>query len=112
MYAFENNVHLLDLLLFDQHDVPVPDDHRMNDWYGFKFVGDNVDGRVTPSFQRAEIRGHDMHYFHGCGVRDRVDLSAFSDKPPPYSTPDANVILPSSEDVEALQKELGILVSR
>ena len=53
-----------------------------------------------------------MHYFHGCGVRDRVDLSKFSDKPTPYSIPDANIILPSSEDIKALQEELGILVSR
>ena len=86
---------------FNQFDAS---DHTMKDWYGYKFVGDNVDKRIKPSYQRAELRGHDMHYFHGYAVRDRLDLSEFSDTCPPHSTPDANVILPSSEDIEALER--------
>ena len=81
-------------------------------WFGYKFVGDNVDKNVKPSRQRHELRGQSLHYFHGYAVRDRVDLSRLSDERPPPSTPDPAVFLPSPSDLSSLRLELQILVSR
>ena len=55
-----------------------------NNWYGFMFVGDNIDKNVNPRFQRCENRGQSLHYFHGYALRDRVDLSTLSDVAPPF----------------------------
>lgn len=81
-------------------------------WFGYKFVGDNIDKNVKPSLQRHELRGQSLHYFHGYAVRDRVDLSKLSDKPPPFSIPEPSVFLPSPGDLSSLREELEILVSR
>ena len=57
-------------------------------WFGYKFVGDNVDKNIRPSYQRMEHhRGQSLHYFHGYALRDRVDLSNYSDATSPYVTP-------------------------
>ena len=87
-------------------------EQSMSEWFGYKFVGDNVDDEFKPSFQRAEKRGLSMHYFNGFAVRDRVNLSHLSDEPPPYRIPDANTLLPSAEDISSLKKELSTLVAR
>ena len=81
-------------------------------WIGFKFVGDNIDKRVKPRFQRSEIRGHDGHYFHGFAVKDRIDLSALSEEKPPRVEPQSSQLLPSNEDISAYKKDLEILISR
>ena len=75
------------------------------DWCGFKFVGDNIDKNVKPSFQRAEQKGLSLHYFHGYAIKDCVNFSHLSDVSPPYCTPDANTLLPSIEDIPSLKKE-------
>ena len=67
---------------------------------------------MKPSRQRAEIKGQELHHFHGYAVRDRVDLSVMSDKAPHSTSPDADQFLPSNEDISALIEELTILVSR
>ena len=81
-------------------------------WVGYKVVGDNVDKNVKPRFQRQEQKGQSLHYFHGFAVKDRVDLSSFSDVPPPLKDPDPAKFLPSSTDIAAIKKELEILISR
>ncbi len=81
-------------------------------WFGYKFVGDNIDKNVKPSLQRHELRGQSLHYFHGYAVRDRVDLSGLSDERPPSCTPDPGVFVPTPSDLSSLRHELGILVSQ
>ena len=82
------------------------------DWTGYKFVGDNIDKNVKPSFQRNELRGMSLHHFHGFAVRDRVNLSGLSDERPPYATPDASLLLPTSDDISSLKDEFDVLISR
>ncbi len=81
-------------------------------WPGYKFVGDNIDKRVKPSRQRAELKGLDLHYFHGYAVRDRLDMSKMSDKAPEYVSPDPSKFIPSSDEIVSLEDELAILVAR
>lgn len=96
-------------LLFSQTSDSGP---QANMWFGYKFVGDNIDKSIKPSLQRHKLRGQSLHFFHGYAVRDRVDLSKLSDKPPPFSTPEPSVFLPSPDDLSCLREELEILVSR
>lgn len=67
--------------------VPVPstddvESHEDMTWFGYKFVGDNIDKNIKPSLQRHEIRGMSLHYFHGFAMRDRIDFSHLSNEPP------------------------------
>lgn len=81
-------------------------------WFGYKFVGDNIDKNVKPSLQCHELQGQSLHHFHGYAVWDRVDLSRLSNERPLPSTPDPCMFIPSPSDLSALRYELGILVSR
>lgn len=87
---------------------------QVNDsnWYGYKFVGDNVDKNVKPTFQRYENRGQSLHHFHGYAVRDRVNLLTLSDVTPSPQTPDPSVFLPSQQDLSSLNDELTVIISR
>ena len=70
-------------------DDPGTDVHPDDEWFGYKFLGDNVDGKVIPRFMRSDNRSKGFHYFHQYAVRDRVDMSHLSEEPPsidPYTS--------------------------
>ena len=67
---------------------------------------------MTPHFQRYEKKSQSLHYFHGCASRDRINMACLSDEQPATSLPDANCLLPSTEDISNLEEELSILLSR
>ena len=79
---------------------------------GYRFVGDNVDKNIKPSYQRHEHRGQSLHHFHSYVVKDRTVISSYSDATPDFCIPDPQKFLPSPEDVECLKKEMAILLSR
>jgi hypothetical protein len=81
-------------------------------WCGFKAVLDNVDEEISPSFQRLDKPKQSMHQVHAYAVKDRVDMSGMSDKPPPPRDHSAKDLLPSTEDMKSLKEELVILLSR
>lgn len=81
-------------------------------WFGYKFVGDNIDKNVKPSLQWHELQGQSLHHFHGYAVQDRMELLRLSSKRLLPSTPDPCVFIPSPSDLSSLRHELGILVSR
>ena len=81
-------------------------------WFGYKFVGDNIDKNVKPSLQRHELRDQSLHYFHGYAVWDRVNFPGLSNKPPSPCTPDPSMLIPSPSDMLSLTEEFEILVSR
>lgn len=81
-------------------------------WIGYKFVGDNIDKNIKPRFQRHEHTGQSLHYFHSYAVKDRLDLSKFSDAPPSSSSLDAEQFLLSTSDINLLKEEFAILISR
>ena len=77
-----------------------------------KFIIDNVDKNVKPSFERTEIRGKSYHHVHGYCVQDRIDTSMLCDRVPTYKKIDASVLLPSESDIATLKNEQIILVKR
>ena len=82
-------------------------------WCGFKIVGDNIDKNVRPSHQRLDRQTQSLHYFHSFAVRDRIDLSAYSDQPPAIPPAiDATTITHAASDLATFQMECEILVSR
>ena len=89
-----------------------PDQHPQQEWFGYKFVGDNIDKNIKPRYQRQDHRGLSLHYFHGFGVLDRVNMSKLSDISPSVHDRDFNNFLLSKEDIKSLKEELEILVSR
>lgn len=50
------------------------------------------------------------YLFHGYAVRDRIDLTQFSDTPP--CIPDPAMLLPSTAELASVQEELTILIAR
>ena len=85
---------------------------EQSEWFGYKFVGDNIDESIRASRQRPGLPNKSLHNFHGYALRDRVDLSGLSDTPPSVSTPDPELFIPSDSDVTALKEELTMLISR
>ncbi len=88
-------------------------DKKDTTWFGYRFVGDNIDKNIQPSFQRLE-RHHVQSrlYFHGYAVKDRLNLSEYSDDISPFVTPDPSVLLPSVMDLCSLKKDLALLIAR
>ena len=85
------------------------------EWNGFKLVGDNVDKNVEPRFMRMEYQTQSLHYFHMYAIKDRINLSAYSDRQESVLAPDdinPLSLLPSPNDYEALMNNFAILLSR
>lgn len=59
--------------------TPAPCHALPSNWVSFKIVGDNIDKNVQPRFMRVDAPTRSLHYFHAYAVKDRVDLSSFSD---------------------------------
>ena len=92
---------------------PTTEAETENGWFGYKFVGDNVDGKIKPRFMRSDNQSKEFHYFHQYGIRDRINFSHLSEAPPSID-PDAplNQLIPTFEDDEALLANFKILVRR
>ena len=75
-------------------------------------MGDNLDKNFRPSFQRAENSTNSMHIFHMYAVKDRLDLSAYSDSPPDSPKVDVQKLLVSKHDVECMVNDAVALISR
>lgn len=80
----------------------------------YKLVGDNIDKNIRPREMRSDHQTKSLHYFHTYGVRDRVDISEFSNRTPIPDVPTINLtsLLPSSADEEAILKNFSILAAR
>lgn len=85
---------------------------HVQEWSGFKIVSDNIDMNITPSFQRVDKVKQSLHYVHSYAVKDRVNLSGLSDKPPQTSKHRAEDLLPSADDTANIKREFCILLSR
>ena len=82
-------------------------------WCGFKIVGDNIDKNVHLRFQTLEASTKSLHYFHSYAVKDRIDFSHLSDKPPIVpELIDVKKLLPDKESNEKLLKVFKILTER
>ena len=85
---------------------------RVNAIQGLKFVGDNVDKNIRPSFFRCENTGESLHYFHSYAVFGRIPISSLSDVPPTKTRVEPSIFLPTEEDISFVKDEMAILISR
>ena len=81
-------------------------------WCGFKLVGDNIFKNFRRSFHRHDKKIISMHTFHFYAVKDRVYLSSLSDFKPTPATVDVSKLLINKADVNQLNKEVIVLLSR
>ena len=51
-------------------------------WYGFKLIGDNLDKCIKPCEMREDQQNRMLHCFQLYAVKDRLNLTSFSDKEP------------------------------
>lgn len=79
---------------------------------GYRFIGDNVDKNIKPSYQRHEHRTQSLHYFHSYAVKDRTNSTLLSDVPPNFIIPDPMMFLPSQEDIDSMKEEFSVLLKR
>jgi len=97
-------------------DVPLPPEEQSLSltcsWTGFKIVGDNIDKNLRRSYQRCDRQTISLHYFHSCAIRDRIDFSGLSDVPSSHAIIDPTTILPTTADLDAIEEEFQVLVSR
>ena len=86
------------------------------EWYGFKLVGDNLDKTINPRIMRSDHQRSSLHYFHCFAVRDRINLSNFSDIPPVISSlsidDTLSKLIPTNDDQRALQHNFKVIMSQ
>ena len=80
----------------------------------FKLVIDNLDIFVRPRTETSQRHADSLHFVHMYAVRDRINISNFSDvsQIPDVSSLNVNDVLPSNQDLEALKDNITVLVCR
>lgn len=69
---------------------------------------------IRPRHESSDIHTNAIHYFHSFAVKDRVDMSSFSDNPSLCDNNDTNVfvLLPSENDNISMRKNVTVIISR
>ena len=101
----------------DEEITVTIDDGIVPEWTGFRIIGDNLDKNIKPRFLRVDHPNQSLHFFHIFAVKDRVNLSGFSNEPNRYlsvQTEDLpfESLLPSATDYQSLIANFSILVAR
>ena len=111
LYSFGSSVEEDMLAIFGPERSYAPNPSSLKT---FKLVGDNVDKHVKPAEYQVDSQAKSLHYFHTYAVRDRIDLSDYSDTPPEVNEADLDFsrIELSDSDHEALKKNFSYLVAR
>ena len=104
--------------MFTSHDDephPSPDDQEclQPTCHGIKLVGDNIDQTVNPTHTRSDHQSKTLNYFQMYAIKDRTDISNFSEEQP-LVNPNAPLqeLLPNEEDDCNLLSIFSILISR
>ena len=86
----------------------------LDEWFGFKIVGDNIDIDIRPQHQTIDTRTQLLHYFHAFAVLDRIDLSSQSEVRPDVNPHefDLQTLLPTSEDIQKLKSNFQVYISQ
>ena len=73
-------------------------------FFTYKLAGDNIDKNVTPRHMTMDSQTKSLHYFHVYGVRDRIDLSSYSNdkQVPDVSSIQLSNLLPTKSDEDAM----------
>ena len=98
----------LDSFLGPQYQPPNPQ------FPTYRLVGDNIDKEVKPRNMTMEHQTRSLHYFHTYAVKDRIDLSAFSDDVPTTNLDDMDLekLLPSHHDEHMMTQNFTTLIGR
>ena len=92
---------------------PEANEPAKDEWYGMKFVADNIDKTVKTRYMRVDKRNTSMHYVHVYAVRDRVNLTLSSEVAPPVpDAPNLESLLPSQIDNSTLSSHFATHISR
>ncbi len=80
----------------------------------YKLVGDNIDKNVCPREMTSDNQTRSLHYFHTYAVRDRVDLSTYSNevRMPVLDSVQLDNFLPASTDGKVIMNNFEVLVGR
>ena len=94
-----------------EHTLP---NESVNQWHGFKIVGDNLDKNIKPRHQTLLHKTQSLHYFNVYAIKDRVDLSQLSDVPPTVDIEaiTMDTVLPTPEDLDQLLTNFAVLAGR
>lgn len=78
----------------------------------YRLVGDNIDKDIKPRNMTSEHQTQSLHYFHMYAVKDRVDLSGYSNEVPQPDSDHMNLetLLPGRDDVKMLHDNFALLV--
>lgn len=101
----------------DNHEThPSQDDQdclQPTPCHGIKLVGDNIDQTVNPTHTRSDRQSKTLNYFQMYAVKDRTDISNFSEEQP-LVNPNAPIqeLLPNDDDDHILLLNFTILISR
>ena len=80
----------------------------------FKLVIDNLDVFVRPRTETSQRHADSLHFVHMYAVRDRINVSSFSDvsRLPDISSVNVEDVLPSNHDLKVLKDNITVLISR
>ena len=78
---------------------------------GYVLCIDNVDMNVRPSFQRVNRTTESYHFCHAYAAKCRLNTSGLQDGLP-SGTLSSKKVLPCKNDIDNIQKDFEVLVSR
>ena len=93
----------------DTTELPVV---SISNWSGFKIVIDNIDKNFRPSFKRHDNRTVSMHACNAYASQDRIDFSSLSDVNPAAPQIDVQKLLIGKAEVDSLNGDVVVLLSR
>jgi len=86
----------------------------LQQWHGFKIVGDNIDKSVKPRHETMDHHTQSLLYFHSYAVCDRIDFSHLScAEPDPLdvSLYPVKRLLPTPADLQPILANSLIIIS-
>lgn len=93
--------------------ITTDEEEEIDDAYGYKIVGDNIDKYIKPRFLTTSTLPRFIHHFHFYAVKNRIKSDRLSDIPPIIpDTFETEKILPNEADHENIVKNFETLVAR
>ena len=98
------------------HDVEEEQLSNLSDPKTYRFNGDNMDYTEVKRYQTSEAGNKSQHFFQYYAVKDRIDFSHLSTKPPDVSALSKRQLcqsmLPSESDDATMRRNISFLVAR
>ena len=98
------------------HDTEEKQLSNLSDPKTYRFNGDNMDYTEVKRHQTSEAKNKSEHFFQHCALKDRIDFSQLSTKPPDVSALSKRQLCqsmpPSEGDDATIRRNMGFLVAR